>query len=110
MKHLTAERNQFLHSLTVLVNEVKTCIHDNKMSQDNFNISAECFSCRCLKVMEQQMIEINKVTHLLEDHEQFKDLANQIQEVEQEIGHNLNANFESWREQSMELVNNGDLT
>lgn len=56
------------------------------------------------------MIEINKIKHLLEDHEHFKDLATQIQEVEQEIGNTLNANFELWREQSMQLVNNGDLT
>lgn len=56
MKHLTGERDQFMHSLKIMMKETKAIIHENNFQQDDNMISPLCSACRYLKILEHQVI------------------------------------------------------
>lgn len=56
-----------------------------------------------------QINEINKVKHLIEDKDGYKDVDKSLLALKGETEKLLQSNFELWREDSMDAIKNGDL-
>lgn len=54
--------------------------------------------------------EINEISHLIEDHDEYPVIAATVKEVQEDVESTLKSNLEQWVEQSLALVSSGELT
>lgn len=66
---LTIEREQFLQSLHILLQDLRKAMADSNMEPDTGHLSVICNECRWLKVVQHQIQEIEKVSHLISGRE-----------------------------------------
>lgn len=110
MELLKPERDYFLQYLNVLIDDLKKSLIQNNKHQDNGNISAVCWECRWLKVVEHQINEIKRVTHLIETQDGYEAISIALENLRTQTENLLKTNFELWREQSIANVQSGELT
>uniref|UniRef100_A0A1B0CJW6 Cytoplasmic dynein 2 heavy chain 1 n=1 Tax=Lutzomyia longipalpis TaxID=7200 RepID=A0A1B0CJW6_LUTLO len=108
---LTAEREHFLQSLQVLIKDLKVALSQSgdTMTENN-HISPICWECRWLRVVEYQIDEINKISHVVANQEDHANVFKQLSDLRLETQNLLKVNFDSWCEQSLAAVKSGELT
>ncbi|XP_067625981.1 cytoplasmic dynein 2 heavy chain 1-like [Eurosta solidaginis] len=65
LEFLTIEREQFLQSYQILLQDLRKAMSDTNMAPDSGHLSVICNECRWLKVVQYQINEIEKVSHLI---------------------------------------------
>uniref|UniRef100_A0A1I8Q9V5 Dynein heavy chain, cytoplasmic n=1 Tax=Stomoxys calcitrans TaxID=35570 RepID=A0A1I8Q9V5_STOCA len=106
---LTIEREQFLQSLQILLHDLRKAMTDTNMEPDTGHLSVICNECRWLKVVQHQIQEIEKVSHLISGREGFEKINKAVQEIKEETESLLRTNFEIWCGQHTTAVKSGDL-
>ncbi|XP_065356058.1 cytoplasmic dynein 2 heavy chain 1 [Calliphora vicina] len=106
---LTIEREQFMQSLQILLQDLRKAMTDTNMEPDTGHLSVICNECRWLKVVEYQIQEIEKVSHLISGREGFDKINKAVQEIKEETESLLRTNFEIWCGQHATAVKSGDL-
>lgn len=81
---LTIEREQFLQSLHILLQDLRKAMADSNMEPDTGHLSVICNECRWLKVVQHQIQEIEKVSHLISGREGFDKINKAVQEIKEE--------------------------
>uniref|UniRef100_A0A1B0DN78 Dynein heavy chain, cytoplasmic n=1 Tax=Phlebotomus papatasi TaxID=29031 RepID=A0A1B0DN78_PHLPP len=104
---LTAEREHFLQSLQLLIKDLRVALSQSGDSvNENSHISPICWECRWLRVVEHQIDEINKISHVVANQENHAKLS----DLKAETLNLLKVNFDSWCDQSLAAVKSGELT
>ncbi|XP_002132927.3 cytoplasmic dynein 2 heavy chain 1 [Drosophila pseudoobscura] len=106
---LSIEREQFLQSLHILLQELRKAMTDTNMEPDTGHLSVICNECRWLKVVQYQIQEIEKVSHLISGREGFDKINKAVQEIKEETESLLRTNFEIWSGQCSTAVKSGEL-
>ncbi|KAH8413035.1 hypothetical protein KR009_007595, partial [Drosophila setifemur] len=106
---LTIEREQFLQSLHILLQDLRKAMVDSNMEPDTGHLSVICNECRWLKVVQHQIQEIEKVSHLISGREGFDKINKAVQEIKEETESLLRTNFEIWSGQCSTAVKSGEL-
>ncbi|EDW77285.2 uncharacterized protein Dwil_GK18215 [Drosophila willistoni] len=106
---LTIEREQFLQSLHLLLQDLRKAMTDTNMEPDTGHLSVICNECRWLKVVQYQIQEIEKVSHLISGREGFDKINKAVQEIKEETESLLRTNFEIWSGQCSTAVKSGEL-
>ncbi|XP_061401208.1 cytoplasmic dynein 2 heavy chain 1, partial [Musca vetustissima] len=106
---LTIEREQFMQSLQILLHDLRKAMSDTNMEPDTGHLSVICNECRWLKVVQYQIQEIEKVSHLISGREGFEKINKAVQEIKEETESLLRTNFEIWCGQHTTAVKSGDL-
>ncbi|XP_028896482.2 cytoplasmic dynein 2 heavy chain 1 [Zeugodacus cucurbitae] len=106
---LTIEREQFLQSLQFLLQDLRKAMSDTNMEPDTGHLSVICNECRWLKVVQYQIQEIEKVSHLVSGREGFEKVNKAVQEIKEETESLLRTNFEIWCGQCSTNVKSGEL-
>ncbi|KAH8278084.1 hypothetical protein KR026_009737 [Drosophila bipectinata] len=106
---LTIEREQFLQSLHILLQDLRQAMVDSNMEPDTGHLSVICNECRWLKVVQHQIQEIEKVSHLISGREGFDKINKAVQEIKEETESLLRTNFEIWSGQCLTAVKSGEL-
>ncbi|EDW04137.1 GH10144 [Drosophila grimshawi] len=106
---LTIEREQFLQSLQLLLQDLRKAMTDTNMEPDTGHLSVICNECRWLKVVQYQIQEIEKVSHLISGREGFDKINKAVQEIKEETESLLRTNFEIWSGQCSTAVKSGEL-
>uniref|UniRef100_A0A1I8MV06 Dynein heavy chain, cytoplasmic n=1 Tax=Musca domestica TaxID=7370 RepID=A0A1I8MV06_MUSDO len=106
---LTIEREQFMQSLQILLHDLRKAMTDTNMEPDTGHLSVICNECRWLKVVQYQIQEIEKVSHLISGREGFEKINKAVQEIKEETESLLRTNFEIWCGQHTTAVKSGDL-
>ncbi|XP_017051507.2 cytoplasmic dynein 2 heavy chain 1 [Drosophila ficusphila] len=106
---LTIEREQFLQSLHILLQDLRKAMSDSNMEPDTGHLSVICNECRWLKVVQHQIQEIEKVSHLISGREGFDKINKAVQEIKEETESLLRTNFEIWSGQCSTAVKSGEL-
>ncbi|KAH8249647.1 hypothetical protein KR032_011100, partial [Drosophila birchii] len=106
---LTIEREQFLQSLHILLQDLRKAMADSNMEPDTGHLSVICNECRWLKVVQHQIQEIEKVSHLISGREGFDKINKAVQEIKEETESLLRTNFEIWSGQCSTAVKSGEL-
>ncbi|XP_030382925.1 cytoplasmic dynein 2 heavy chain 1 [Scaptodrosophila lebanonensis] len=106
---LTIEREQFLQSLHILLQDLRKAMTDTNMEPDTGHLSVICNECRWLKVVQYQIQEIEKVSHLINGREGFEKINKAVQEIKEETESLLRTNFEIWSGQCSTAVKSGEL-
>lgn len=65
---------------------------------------------RVLHIFLLKLKEINEISHLIEDHDEYPAIEDVIKEAQDDVSSALKANLEQWVEQSLSQVNSGELT
>ncbi|KAH8376856.1 hypothetical protein KR093_001749 [Drosophila rubida] len=106
---LSIEREQFLQSLHLLLQDLRKAMTDTNMEPDAGHLSVICNECRWLKVVQHQIQEIEKVSHLISGREGFDKINKAVQEIKEETESLLRTNFEIWSGQCSTAVKSGEL-
>ncbi|ALC40164.1 btv [Drosophila busckii] len=106
---LTIEREQFLQSLQLLLQDLRKAMTDTNMEPDSGHLSVICNECRWLKVVQYQIQEIEKVSHLISGRDGFEKINKAVQEIKEETESLLRTNFEIWSGQCSTAVKSGEL-
>ncbi|XP_043864409.1 uncharacterized protein LOC122757130, partial [Drosophila mojavensis] len=106
---LSIEREQFLQSLHLLLQDLRKAMTDTNMEPDTGHLSVICNECRWLKVVQYQIQEIEKVSHLISGREGFDKVNKAVQEIKEETESLLRTNFEIWSGQCSTAVKSGEL-
>ncbi|XP_060645040.1 cytoplasmic dynein 2 heavy chain 1 [Drosophila nasuta] len=106
---LSIEREQFLQSLHLLLQDLRKAMTDTNMEPDTGHLSVICNECRWLKVVQHQIQEIEKVSHLISGREGFEKINKAVQEIKEETESLLRTNFEIWSGQCSTAVKSGEL-
>ncbi|XP_016964184.1 cytoplasmic dynein 2 heavy chain 1 [Drosophila biarmipes] len=106
---LTIEREQFLQSLHILLQDLRKAMVDSNTEPDTGHLSVICNECRWLKVVQHQIQEIEKVSHLISGREGFDKINKAVQEIKEETESLLRTNFEIWSGQCSTAVKSGEL-
>ncbi|XP_067623203.1 cytoplasmic dynein 2 heavy chain 1-like [Eurosta solidaginis] len=106
---LTIEREQFLQSLQILLQDLRKAMSDTNMEPDSGHLSVICNECRWLKVVQYQIKEIEKVSHLISGRDGYDKIIKAVQEIKEETESLLRTNFEIWCGQCSTSVKSGDL-
>lgn len=106
---LSIEREQFLQSLHLLLQDLRKAMTDTNMEPDTGHLSVICNECRWLKVVQYQIQEIEKVSHLISGREGFDKINKAVQEIKEETESLLRTNFEIWSGQCSTAVKSGEL-
>ncbi|BFF95328.1 cytoplasmic dynein 2 heavy chain 1 [Drosophila madeirensis] len=106
---LSIEREQFLQSLHILLQDLRKAMTDTNMEPDTGHLSVICNECRWLKVVQYQIQEIEKVSHLISGREGFDKINKAVQEIKEETESLLRTNFEIWSGQCSTAVKSGEL-
>ncbi|KAL7738788.1 hypothetical protein ACLKA6_008441 [Drosophila palustris] len=106
---LTIEREQFLQSLHLLLQDLRKAMTDTNMEPDTGHLSVICNECRWLKVVQYQIQEIEKVSHLISGRDGFDKINKAVQEIKEETESLLRTNFEIWSGQCSTAVKSGEL-
>ncbi|XP_059611101.1 cytoplasmic dynein 2 heavy chain 1 [Phlebotomus argentipes] len=108
---LTAEREHFLQSLQFLIKDLQVALAQSGDSvHENSHISPICWECRWLRVVEHQIDEISKISHVVANQENHANVFKQLTDLRAETQNLLKVNFDSWCEQSLAAVKSGELT
>ncbi|XP_055916348.1 cytoplasmic dynein 2 heavy chain 1 [Eupeodes corollae] len=106
---LTIEREQFVQSLQILLQDLRKAMNDTNMEPDTGHMSVICNECRWLKVVQYQITEIERVSHLISGREGYDQINKVVQEIKEETESLLRTNFEIWCGQCMTAVKSGEL-
>uniref|UniRef100_A0A1A9WMF6 Dynein heavy chain, cytoplasmic n=1 Tax=Glossina brevipalpis TaxID=37001 RepID=A0A1A9WMF6_9MUSC len=106
---LTIEREQFMQSLHILLQDLRKAMSDTNMEPDTGHLSVICNECRWLKVVQHEIQEIEKVSHLINGREGFDIVDKATQEIKEENESLLRTNFEIWCGQCTTAVKSGEL-
>ncbi|XP_036340109.1 cytoplasmic dynein 2 heavy chain 1-like [Rhagoletis pomonella] len=106
---LTIEREQFLQSLLILLQDLRKALSDTNMEPETGHLSVICNECRWLKVVQHQIQEIEKVSHLISGRDGYDKINKAVREIKEETESLLRANFEIWCGQCSTSVKSGDL-
>ncbi|XP_053958646.1 cytoplasmic dynein 2 heavy chain 1 [Anastrepha ludens] len=106
---LTIEREQFLQSLQILLQDLRKAMSDTNMEPDTGHLSVICNECRWLKVVQYQIQEIEKVSHLISGRDGYDKINKAVQEIKEETESLLRTNFEIWCGQCSTSVKSGEL-
>uniref|UniRef100_A0A1B0AQ10 Dynein heavy chain, cytoplasmic n=1 Tax=Glossina palpalis gambiensis TaxID=67801 RepID=A0A1B0AQ10_9MUSC len=106
---LTIEREQFVQSLHILLQDLRKAMIDTNMEPDTAHLSVICNECRWLKVVQHEIQEVEKVSHLINDREGFDIINKATQEIKEETESLLRTNFEIWCGQCTTAVKSGEL-
>ncbi|GAB0096653.1 Cytoplasmic dynein 2 heavy chain 1 [Sergentomyia squamirostris] len=108
---LTAEREHFLQSLQLLIKDLQQALSESgDPVNDNSHISQICKECRWLRIVENQIDEILKISHVVANQENHANIFKQLTDLRSETQNLLKVNFDSWCEQSMSAVKSGELS
>ncbi|CAD7084661.1 unnamed protein product [Hermetia illucens] len=106
---LTTEREQFLQSLQLLLQDLKKAMNDTNVEPHVGHLSTLCNECRWLKVVQHQLDEIEKVRHLIDGREGYEKVNETLQEMKEEVETLLKTNFEIWSEKCSSEIKSGEL-
>lgn len=108
---LTAEREHFLQSLQLLIKDLRVALSQSGDSvNENSHISPICWECRWLRVVEHQIDEISRISHVVANQDNHASVFKELSDLKAETLNLLKVNFDSWCDQSLAAVKSGELT
>ncbi|XP_062711545.1 cytoplasmic dynein 2 heavy chain 1 [Aedes albopictus] len=109
MKALTVEREQLFQSVPMIIRELREMLTAANYTEDE--VTPIVSETRWYRVVEQQIGQLETVAaKVLTDREGFDGTYKKISNFREEIQAMIRTNFESWTENSMSAIREGELS
>ncbi|XP_021709178.1 cytoplasmic dynein 2 heavy chain 1 [Aedes aegypti] len=109
MKALTVEREQLFQSIPMIIRELREMLTTANYTEDE--VTPIVSETRWYRVVEQQIIQLEAVaSKVLTDREGFNETLKKISNFKEEIQAMIRTNFETWTENSMSAIREGELS
>ncbi|XP_058827016.1 cytoplasmic dynein 2 heavy chain 1-like [Topomyia yanbarensis] len=109
LKALTVEREQLYQSIPIIIRELREMLAATNYTEDD--VTPIVSETRWYRVVEEQITQLEAVVvKILNDREGFEQAVQKIITFREEIQAMIRANFESWTDNSMSAIRDGELS